>query len=185
MTIQLFSNLSYAEQNARLDAMRKVLLCHADDCDARERWVDITAAVLKGWAFEDRPSSGTVVRYWFCPTHKPAENYPPLKTYLDFRRPVASPELSPEATKLAFGGRKLIVVRLGENNGTQLAVVLKDETFGVYGVQATGWRASSQCWTNQKLVPPAKVIGAPSPLDKRIPQAAEAWPPPWMKIRRK
>jgi hypothetical protein len=185
MAVQLFSHLSYADRAAFMDSQRKVLLCHAEGCDAREPWVDITDAVLKGWAFEDRPSSGSVVRYWFCPAHKPPENYPPLKTYLDFRRAVASPELSPEAAKLAFGGRRIVVLQLGANNGTQIAVVLKDETFGVYGIQVTGWRASSECWTNPKLVGPSKVVGAPSPRDKRISQAAKAWPPPWMKNQRK
>jgi hypothetical protein len=180
--LQLFSHLTYAEQNARLDGLRKVLVCPADDCDAREPWLDAASAVVKGWAYEDRFVDGAIVRRWFCPVHKPAENYPPLKTCLDFRRPVAGAELSPEATKLAFGGRRLIVVRLGENAGTQLAVVLKEDAKGIH---VTGWRASSNCWTNPKLVPPAKIMGAPSPRDKRILVAASEWPPEFLKPRGK
>jgi hypothetical protein len=183
VTLQLFSHLTYAEQNARLDALRKVLVCPAKDCDAREPWLDTATAVVKGWAYEDRFVDGVLVRRWFCPAHKTAENYPPLKPYPNFRKPSA--ELSPESAKLAFGGRRLVVVQLGANNGTQLAVVLRDEMFGVYGIQVTGWRASSACWTLPKLVTSTKIMGAPSPRDNRILVAAREWPPPFLKPRSK
>lgn len=185
MTIQLFSHLSYAEQNARLDALRKVLVCPVDGCDVREMWHDAAAAVVKGWAYEDRFVDGALVRRWFCPAHRPADNTPTLKPCINFRKFVPGAELSPEAAKLAFGGRRLIVVRLGENNGTQLAIVLRDEVVGMYDVQATGWRASSHCWTNPKFVPSEKIMGAPSPRDKRVLVAAREWPPEFLKPRSK
>lgn len=182
MTIQLHSHLSYADRNAFMDSMRKVLACPADGCDARAPWLDAKDAVLRGWAFQDRVVGGAVVRHWFCAAHKPSDEAPPLKPCNDFRKLVFGADLSPEAAKLAFGGRRLIVLRLGETNGTQFAVVLKED---VKGIHATGWRASSRSWTQPKLVPPEKILGAPSPRDKRVLVAAREWPPEFLKPRSK
>jgi hypothetical protein len=183
--LQLFSHLSYADRNAFMDSARKVLACPADGCTEQAPWIDAKDAVLKGWAFEDRVVGDSVVRHWFCPVHKRPDDTPPLKPRTGASCLAIEAELSPEAAKLAFGGRRLIVLRLGENNGTQLAVVLRDETFGVYGIQVTGWRASSNCWTLPKLVTDRKILGAPSPRDKRVLVAACEWPPPFLKPRSK
>lgn len=181
-TLQLFAHLSYADRNAFMDSARKVLACPADECTEQAPWVDAKDAVLKGWTFEDRVMAGSVVRHWFCPAHKPADAMPPLKTVVDFRKPIFGAELSPEAAKLAFGGRRLIVVRLGENAGSQLAVVIKEDNRGTH---VTGWKASSRRWTGSKLVPPEKIMGAPSPKDKRVLVAAREWPPEFLKPRSK
>lgn len=178
--LRLYSHLSYADRNAFMDSQRKVLACPADGCTEQAPWLDAKDAVLRGWAFKDRVVDGSVVRLWFCPAHKPPDDTPPLKTYIDFRKPVFGAELSPKAAKLAFGGRRLIVLRLGETAGTQLAVVLREND---QGIQVTGWRASSRSWTQPKLVPPTKILGAPSPRDKRVLVAAREWSPEFLKPR--
>ena len=78
MRLQLFSHLTYAESNARLDAMRKVLACPDATCGEQAPWTNAADAVVRGWAFEDRPVDGTVVRFWYCPRHKPASIVEPL-----------------------------------------------------------------------------------------------------------
>jgi hypothetical protein len=181
-SIQLHSHLSYADRNAFMDSRRKVLACHHPDCTEQEPWADVKTAVLHGWGFEDRVSNGSVVRHWFCPAHKPVDDTPPLKAHIDYRRPVFGAELSPEAAKLAFGGKRLIVVRLGETAGTQLAVVIKEDAKGTH---VTGWKAASRRWTGSKLVPPERIMGAPSPRDKRVLDAAREWPPEFLRPRSK
>lgn len=174
-TLELFSRLSYADRNALMDARRKVLVCPADGCDERAPWTDAKDAVLRGWAFEDRPVDGAVVRFWYCPKHKPVEPLPALPVRLF----VTAPK---DGCKVAFDGRRAVLVRLGETAGKQLAIVLDE---GETRVCVVGWVASSRRWTKPKLVEREKLLGPVSPKDKRLLVAAREWPPPFLEERSK
>jgi hypothetical protein len=173
-SVELNSHLSYADRNAFMDSARKVLACPADDCTEQAPWIDAKDAVLKGWAFEDRVVDGSVVRHWFCPAHKPADNAPVLLPRAIIRTITNGGLSMKELRKLRFDEARLTLVRLGENAGTQIAVVL---CAGRSDWRVVGWKASSSRWIGPKSVPPEKILGEPQPKDRRLIAMAKAWPP--------
>lgn len=167
MTVRLLSHLSYADRNAALDAMRKVLACPHSDCDAQEPWTDAGGAVVKGWSFEDRIVNGSVVRVWFCREHAPPDPCPPLSLA------PAQPR-DPNAPANVFDYR-FVRIHLGESAGTQAACVLREELDRLF---VTGFRASSCRWSTPRWVPRAKIHGQLASNDKKVMTAVRHWPPP-------
>lgn len=169
--------LDYAASNARLDACRKVLICAT--CGARRPWVDVVQATLAGWQEQDKLVNGQRVRFWYCQDCKappiPRAITPAEESAERWKREHAAREA---AAPKPFGGRRTILVRLGETAGTQLAVVLEELP---EGLRVTGWRVSSREWTKPKLVPPEKIFAPSARGDKRWRKALECWPPHWIR----
>jgi hypothetical protein len=163
--------LSYAEFNARLDAMRKVLVCPC--CEERAPWTDAAGAVVRGWSFQDRKVDGEVVRFWYCPEHKPLDLMPPLRVHV-IARTLGRGLSMKDLQTLPFSDARKVLVQLGENAGKQLAVVLHE---GDASFLVVGFRVSSGEWTQPKFVAKNKTTTL-EPKDKRLRSAANCWPPP-------
>lgn len=170
----LLSHLSYAEHNARLDALRKVLACPADGCFARSPWTNATAATIAGWSFEDHVVDGQMMWFWHCPDHRVADPLAPLPSKQVIRTVTDGGLSLKQIRALPFPDVRLVLVRLGENVGTQVAAVLS-ATHEQWRV--IGWRAWSSRWTTPKFVEQSKLIGPPLPDDRRLKDMAKHWPP--------
>lgn len=156
---------AYARFHLDLDAGRRVLQCHGEECALREKWSDAARAVASGWAYDDHVVSGRWIRFWYCPTCKRPEAVPPLLV------PHPAQDLRDRSAK-PFGGRRVVIVRFGASM-TQVAVVLEErDEF----VDVVAWSAGPMRFKRPKTVPKNRILATAGPNDKRVRNAQAEWP---------